>query len=526
MRSIVPLAIEYPFWNDRCPEVLVRFGRPIEIEDGRDPISRANGPRDRTALEDELDALAIEVAWPRPGAFTTLLEGTAGVGGVYDVWRRMRACARRDDASTPSTRRVARPATAAGRLDPDSIPDGRNSTDDLALLDPALVSADAGAGAGRCVLRANLRVFRPPPADGASRRPPAVSVLIPARNEEAAIGASVAAALASRGVELEVLVLDDHSEDATAAIVARDGPARRSGPAGPRAASCRRAGAASSTPAGSWPTRRAIRCSSSSTPTCGSPPTPWRGWRRSSRNRAPTWPSGFPRQETVGLLEKLVIPLIHFILLGFLPIARMRRSPDPAFAAGCGQLFITRREAYDRAGGHAAIRGTLHDGLKLPAPIALAGLRTDLFDATDLAVCRMYRTAGAVWIGLAKNAGEGLAAPRLIVPMTVILLAARSCRSSCSSRTAPGFPWPVGPGGRLVVRWPWRLRIIPRWAAAIRFRQSRLGALLHPLGVLVLWRSSGTPSRGTWRGGRRPGRGGCTGRSTRSRSSRWESPTP
>ena len=105
--------------------------------------------------------------------------------------------------------------------------------------------------------------------------------------------------------------------------------------------------------------------------------------------------SGFPRQETVGLLEKLVIPLIHFILLGFLPIERMRRSLDPAFAAGCGQLFITHARAYDRAGGHSAIRGTLHDGLKLPRAYRLAGLRTDLFDATDLAVCRMYRTAGA-----------------------------------------------------------------------------------------------------------------------------------
>ena len=34
----------------------------------------------------------------------------------------------------------------------------------------------------------------------------------------------------------------------------------------------------------------------------------------------------------------------------------------------------------------------------------------------------MYRSAAEVWNGLAKNAGEGLASPRLIVPMTVILL--------------------------------------------------------------------------------------------------------
>ena len=132
--------------------------------------------------------------------------------------------------------------------------------------------------------------------------------------------------------------------------------------------------------------------------------------------------SGIPHQETVSLLEKLLIPLIHFILLGFLPIRRMRRSRLPSFAAGCGQLFIARAHAYHRCGGHAVIRDTLHDGLKLPRAFRVAGLKTDLFDATDLATCRMYRTAGEVWFGLAKNAGEALAAPAMIGPMTAVLL--------------------------------------------------------------------------------------------------------
>jgi hypothetical protein len=60
--------------------------------------------------------------------------------------------------------------------------------------------------------------------------------------------------------------------------------------------------------------------------------------------------SGIPRQETVGLLERLVIPLIHFILLSFLPVERMRKSPHPAFSAGCGQLFIARRSSYRLSG--------------------------------------------------------------------------------------------------------------------------------------------------------------------------------
>ena len=48
--------------------------------------------------------------------------------------------------------------------------------------------------------------------------------------------------------------------------------------------------------------------------------------------------SGFPRQVTGSFLEWMLLPLIHFVLLGFLPMAKMRKSTGPGFAAGCGQF--------------------------------------------------------------------------------------------------------------------------------------------------------------------------------------------
>lgn len=358
------------------------------------------------------------------------------------------------------------------------------------------------------LVRANLREYRSPPepVPESSESAPRVSVLIPARNEESSIGAAISAVLASRGVELEVLVLDDRSEDATAevvgAIAQADGRVRLiRGPDLPRG----------------W---------------CGKQHACWvlagharfpllvfldADVRLASEALArmaaflevsgSDLASGFPRQETVGLLEKLVIPLMHFILLGFLPIRRMRRSSDPTYAAGCGQLFITKRAAYDRSGGHATIRRSLHDGIKLPRAYRLAGMRTDLFDATEMAVCRMYRSAGEVWRGLAKNAGEALAAPRMIVPMTLILLGGQvvpfailagelAAGSSRGSRAVL-----IGALAAAAASW------YSRWALAFRFGQSRLGALLHPVGIVVLvaiqWYAwardlSGRPS--SWKG--------------------------
>lgn len=330
----------------------------------------------------------------------------------------------------------------------------------------------------------NLRLFRPPPAAPGGGPCPSVSVLIPARDEEAAIESSVLAALASRDVEVEVIVLDDRSEDATARIVSElargDGRVRLVPGEDLPAGWCGKQHAC-------WILAHEARHSFLvfiDADVRLAPDALARLAAGMEESRVDLL-SGFPRQETVGLLEKLVIPLMHFILLGFLPIARMRRSGRPEFAAGCGQLFMTRRGAYDRAGGHAAIRETLHDGLKLPRAYRLAGLRTDVCDATDLATCRMYRSASAVWNGLAKNAGEALAAPRMIGPMTFILLVGQVMPVLLVVAATAGFPSPWTPLETACALLAFACSYNSRWASAIRFRQSRLGAILHPVGVLI-----------------------------------------
>jgi hypothetical protein len=83
---------------------------------------------------------------------------------------------------------------------------------------------------------------------------------------------------------------------------------------------------------------------------------------------------------------------------------------------------MTTRSAYEAVGGHEAVKSSFHDGLTLPRAYRRAGFFTDLCDASDLATCRMYRSARAVWFGLAKNAREGLASTGQIWFWTVVLL--------------------------------------------------------------------------------------------------------
>ena len=338
---------------------------------------------------------------------------------------------------------------------------------------------------------ANMRLLRAPPrAPGRA----AVSVLIPVRNEEDNVAAACAAVLASEGVEIELVVLDDGSTDRTAAILAGIGDDRLVIAAAPplppgwsgKQHACQRLSERASHELMVF-VDADVRLA---------PDAVSRMAGFMAQHPAVGLASGFPRQVTRSWAEVLLLPLIHFLLLGFLPMAVMRRSLSPGLGAGCGQLFIARRDAYRAAGGHAAIRASLHDGLTLPRAFRRAGWLTDLFDAGGFARCRMYVNASQVWEGLCKNATEGMAKPGALPIWTAILFGGQVLPLILLI-VAPSWPAAAalacGIGLRLLL--------------ARRFAQPVLSALLHPAGVagvlLVQWWSLARSLRGgkaTWRG--------------------------
>lgn len=312
----------------------------------------------------------------------------------------------------------------------------------------------------------NLRHFQPPRL----RDEPAtnVSILIPARDEARNIQAAIDAALSNEGAE--VIVLDDGSTDGTLEMIEREPrvhllrgrPLPNEWCGKPWA--CAQLAEAATRP---WllfvdaDVRVGPRAASSMA-----------HWMREERAQLA---SGVPRQEFGSFLERLLIPLIHFVLLGFLPLQRMRASHHPAYATGCGQLIMVDAKAYRESGGHAAIRNRLHDGLALPKAFREAGFRTDLFDATTFASCRMYRSALETWRGLSRNAHEGLGAPARILPATLLLSGGQV------------LPFVL----LLSEKALWLLPAVAciyltRMIAARRFHQPLDAALLHPLAIVVL----------------------------------------
>jgi glycosyltransferase involved in cell wall biosynthesis len=307
-----------------------------------------------------------------------------------------------------------------------------------------------------------------------------VSVLIPARNEAASIGPALDAILANHHPNFDVLVLDDHSEDKTAqtvlAFAATDSRVQllRSAPLpdqwnGKQHACWQLANQSDK----EWLLflDADVRLAKDAISRCVA---------EQLLRRAPLI-SGFPLQETGTAAEKILIPLMHYVLLGYLPIDRMRSTLGIGLAAGCGQLFLADKDVYKKVGGHSAIRNSRHDGIQLPRAFRRAGYQTDIFDATDIARCRMYTSSKEVCNGLLKNATEGIANARLIVPFSMLLIFG-------SVLPGPSLFWGLWTGASkyaiALLLAAFSISFVPRVLACKRFCQSPLGAALHPVGVL------------------------------------------
>ncbi len=89
----VPMATEYVFWEERLPEILIRFGEPVLINT---TTRRGQGVEALSAqlerqLAATLDYLSVEVQRRDASDFRTILRGEAGQGGAYDLWRKLKA---------------------------------------------------------------------------------------------------------------------------------------------------------------------------------------------------------------------------------------------------------------------------------------------------------------------------------------------------------------------------------------------------------------------------------------------------
>ncbi len=235
-----------------------------------------------------------------------------------------------------------------------------------------------------------------------------ISVLIPARNEALHIQETVARILGQDYPDFEVILLDDRSTDRTAhlALQAADGDQRLrvihgqplpSGWTGKNWA-CHQLGVESQGEILVF-TDADVRWAPEALSSVAA---------QMENNRAgmlTVWPT----QMTGSWTERLVVPLIMLVLLGYLPEILVRFTSWSIFAAANGQCLAFERSVYGRIGGHLQVKGEIVEDVALARAAKSIGARLVMVLGRGFHRTRMYSNWQEVRQGFGKNilAGHG-----------------------------------------------------------------------------------------------------------------------
>jgi glycosyltransferase involved in cell wall biosynthesis len=234
---------------------------------------------------------------------------------------------------------------------------------------------------------------------------PLVSVIIPARNEEASLAACLGSLVSQTGLLFEVIVVDDGSTDRTREIAASfptvriiTAPPLPSGWSGKNNA----VAAGAQQARGEW-------WLFTDADTVHLPGSLSRSVTEARQAKAALL-SYSPQQEVHGMLEKAVMPVI-FAELAATYRPSLVSDPRSSAAAANGQYLLISREAYEAVGGHTAIAGSLLEDVALARNVKKSGRRIVFRYGADAVRTRMYRSFSQLREGWTKNLALLFASP-------------------------------------------------------------------------------------------------------------------
>ena len=265
------------------------------------------------------------------------------------------------------------------------------------------------------------------PAREPATRQAAVSVIIPARNEEACLGACLQSLVTQSGVRFEIIVVDDHSTDRTREIASSFSSL-------PNPYKVRIIDAAP-LPAGWTGKNNAVTAGArtahadwllfTDADTLHLPGSLVHSLEEAQR-RGAAMLSYSPEQVVNSFWEKAVMPVIFAELAASFRPSQVSDPNSPAAAAN-GQYILITREAYDAVGGHTAIAGDLLEDVALARAVKRSGRRIFFRFGGDAVRTRMYRTFAQLREGWTKNLALLFPSPVRLATLRIVEFALILC---------------------------------------------------------------------------------------------------
>ena len=233
-------------------------------------------------------------------------------------------------------------------------------------------------------------------------KPPRLSVLIPARNEEGRIGKTVESLLSQDYPDFEVIVLDDRSTDRTMEILeqySRHDDRLRVVPGRPLPA--RWFGKPHAV------TQAAEKASGdyflmTDADTIHAPGSLRAAMAHLLRNRLDLL-SLLPRLQCLSFWEKLLMPQLGSLLLHRRPLSRVN-DPNDEMSFGNGQYMLVKASVFDDVGGLASVKSDISEDVGFARLVQKRGFRYQLARGEAVFSTRMYASLGEIFRGFGKNA--------------------------------------------------------------------------------------------------------------------------
>jgi len=190
--------------------------------------------------------------------------------------------------------------------------------------------------------------------------------------------------------------------------------------------------------------------------------------------------SCWPGLELKGFWEKILMPMLNFVVLTLFPAPLSLKRRDASLGLAHGACILARREEYERVGGHEAVRDEIFEDTSLARTWRARGERGQCLDGQSIVRVRMYDSFHGIWNGFRKNFFPSF---RHLRSFWLFLLLHLFC-----------FFLPFVLFIALATRGVWSLPaglaaasvLLMRASLALRFRYPLWSVLLHPLAECVL----------------------------------------
>jgi len=194
--------------------------------------------------------------------------------------------------------------------------------------------------------------------------------------------------------------------------------------------------------------------------------------------------SVFPKEITVTLHERMIVPFGKYMILSFVPLYLIRKSKSVLFCTAIGQFMLFKREVYKKIGGHKSIKSKVIEDIMLSKQVKRCGYKFMIFDGRSSLYCRMYKNFREVVRGHSRTIFAAFDYNIYIITIAIILMSAIFLFPFIMLLVGILFDWPAILINLIILQII--IILIPKIIFSIRFKCKAVDIILHPISMVYL----------------------------------------